>query len=224
MFCTYCGIKLDDDAVFCTNCGNKVVLDNNQSVNEKIVESISVNEKIPENNIEFAKADQNNSRTGYNTNPQITGKKNSKKAFFIFIPVIILLIISITIYIIFNSRSNNVLLSEISSSKNFSNSSESEVLDWYTDFGTIIATTYDSYTVRADIILGYKSSTKSDISSRIVEIKHVVRKYFEVSSGKELKSKKEAILENEICNIINDACMIETEIQNIKFTHFEVIQ
>ncbi|MBO5286122.1 MAG: zinc ribbon domain-containing protein [Clostridia bacterium] len=39
MFCVYCGAKLDDDALFCTSCGKKV-LEDGQTVNFEDVDKI----------------------------------------------------------------------------------------------------------------------------------------------------------------------------------------
>ena len=148
----------------------------------------------------------------------------------IIIAVAVLIVIGVTVYI-------SVTISSKMSSKNAVPASTGteiyqsnpEILDWYKSIGVIQTTTSDDNpaTVRVNVYLGYKKddkATSTEITSRSVELKDQLRRYFRSKTAAELKNaNNEEKLRIEIKNLINDKVLSSSKIRNISFDQLDVI-
>lgn len=102
-----------------------------------------------------------------------------------------------------------------------------EVYDWYKSIGVIQTTTNDGATVRVNVFLGYKKDDKgtaTEITSRIVELKDFLRRYFRGKSKEEITNPdNEEKLKMEIRNGINDKVLSGSKIRDITFDQLDVI-
>lgn len=109
-------------------------------------------------------------------------------------------------------------------------SGQREIFDWYTSLGLIQTTTCDEppATVRVDIAIAYKKddvATLTEITSRTVEIKSFLRRYFNGKTAAELKNtNNEDILEQEIKDGINDKILNSSRIRDVVFMQKDVIK
>jgi len=104
-----------------------------------------------------------------------------------------------------------------------------EVLDWYTSLGSIRTKTSDAIpaSVVVDVVLGYKSQdkiTSAEITSRQIEIKDFLRRFFTEKTASELKPQNEDKLRIEIRNTINDDILSTSKIKDVRFLSLDVIE
>ncbi|BDC93650.1 flagellar basal body-associated FliL family protein [Treponema bryantii] len=109
-------------------------------------------------------------------------------------------------------------------------SGQREILDWYTSLGIIQTTTCDDppATVRVEVGLAYKKgddATKTEITTRTVELKAFLRRYFSGKTAAELRNtNNEDALENEIKNGINDKILSSSRVRDVVFMQKDVIE
>ena len=105
---------------------------------------------------------------------------------------------------------------------------QSEVYSWYKSLGVIQVMTSDGATVRANIYLGYKKddkATSTEITSRSVELKDFLRRYFRGKTKAELSNpNNEDKLKMEIRNGINDKVLSSSKVRDIQFEQLDVIE
>lgn len=105
-----------------------------------------------------------------------------------------------------------------------------EVYDWYKSLGVIQTTTCDDKpaTVRVNVFLGYKKedkATATEITSRSVELKDFLRRYFRGKTAAELKNpNNDEKLRMEIRNGINDKVLSSSKIRDVSFDQLDVIE
>lgn len=104
-----------------------------------------------------------------------------------------------------------------------------EVLDWYQSLGEIKTKTRDEIpaSVIVNLVLGYKKddkATSAEITSRTVELKDFLRRFFALKSTGELKPEHEDALKIELRNAINDEILSNTKIKDVKFLQLDVIE
>jgi flagellar FliL protein len=78
-----------------------------------------------------------------------------------------------------------------------------------------------------EVVLGYKlddKATASEITSRQIEIKDFLRRYFTEKTSLELRPSNEDKLRVEIRNSINDDILSTTKIRDVRFLSLEVIE
>jgi len=78
-----------------------------------------------------------------------------------------------------------------------------------------------------EVVLGYKlddKTTASEITSRQIEIKDFLRRYFTEKTSLELRPSNEDKLRVEIRNSINDDILSTTKIRDVRFLSLEVIE
>ena len=103
-----------------------------------------------------------------------------------------------------------------------------ELYDWYKTIGVIQTTTSDGATVRVNVFLGYKKddkATATEITSRSVELKDFLRRYFRGKSKAELTNpSNDEKLKMEIRNGINDKVLSSSKIRDVSFDQLDVIE
>ena len=105
-----------------------------------------------------------------------------------------------------------------------------EVYDWYKSLGVIQTITCDDKpaTVRVKVFLGYKKgdkATATEITSRSVELKDFLRRYFRGKTAAELKNpNNDEKLRMEIRNGINDKVLSSSKIRDVSFDQLDVIE
>ncbi|MDR1786413.1 MAG: flagellar basal body-associated FliL family protein [Spirochaetaceae bacterium] len=104
-----------------------------------------------------------------------------------------------------------------------------EVLDWYQSIGTINSKTSDPIpaSITVEPVLGYKQAdkaTSTEITSRQVEIKDFLRRYFAEKTAEDLKPYNEEKLAIEIRNSINDDILTTSKIRDVKFLKLDVVE
>ena len=108
-------------------------------------------------------------------------------------------------------------------------SGQRETYDWYKSIGTIQTFTSDepAATVRVNVFLGYKKddkATSTEITSRSVEIKEFLRRYFRGKTASELKNaNNEEKFQMEIRNGINDKVLSGSKIRAVSFDELSVV-
>ena len=138
--------------------------------------------------------------------------------------IIIVVVVVVTVKI---TNKNKTQVTAIPTSAEYS--APREMLDWYTSLGTIQTTTCDDppATVRVDVALGYKKddkATATEITSRTVELKSFLRRFFSSKTAAELSTENEDALENEIKNGINDKILSSSRIKDVTFLEKNVTQ
>ena len=104
-----------------------------------------------------------------------------------------------------------------------------EVLDWYTSLGQVSTKTSDSLpaSVIVEVVLGYKKEDKAastEITSRQIEIKDFLRRYFTEMTVNDLRPKNEDKRRIEIRNAINDDILSSSKIKDVRFLSLQVIE
>lgn len=104
-----------------------------------------------------------------------------------------------------------------------------EVLDWYTSLGQISTKTSDALpaSVIVEVVLGYKKEDKAastEITSRQIEIKDFLRRYFTEMTVNDLRPKNEDKRRIEIRNAINDDILSSSKIKDVRFLSLQVIE
>ncbi len=104
-----------------------------------------------------------------------------------------------------------------------------EVLDWYTSLGQISTKTSDLLpaSVIVEVVLGYKKEDKAastEITSRQIEIKDFLRRYFTEMTVNDLRPKNEDKRRIEIRNAINDDILSSSKIKDVRFLSLQVIE
>lgn len=104
-----------------------------------------------------------------------------------------------------------------------------EVLDWYTSLGQISTKTSDALpaSVIVEVVLGYKKEDKAastEITSRQIEIKDFLRRYFTEMTVEDLRPKNEDKRRIEIRNAINDDILSSSKIKDVRFLSLQVIE
>jgi flagellar FliL protein len=104
-----------------------------------------------------------------------------------------------------------------------------ETLSWYSSLGQIRTKSSDILpaSVMVEVVLGYKlddKTTASEITSRQIEIKDFLRRYFTEKTSAELRPFNEDKLRIEIRNSINDDILSTTKIRDVRFLSLEVIE
>jgi flagellar FliL protein len=103
-----------------------------------------------------------------------------------------------------------------------------EQLSWYTSVGQIRTKTSDVLpaSVMVDCVLGYKKDdklTSTELTSRQVELKDFLRRYFSGKTIEDLAPRNEEKLRIEIRNSINDDILTTSKIRDVKFLTLDVI-
>jgi len=104
-----------------------------------------------------------------------------------------------------------------------------EILDWYTSLGSIRTKTSDAIpaSVVVEVVLGYKKddkATATEITSRTIELKDFLRRYFAEKTVADLKPQNEEKLRIEIRNAINDDILSNSKIKDVRFLSFDVVE
>ena len=104
-----------------------------------------------------------------------------------------------------------------------------ETLSWYSSLGQIRTKSSDVIpaSVVVEVVLGYKlddKATASEITSRQIEIKSFLRRYFTSKTSAELAPFNEDKLRIEIRNTINDDILSTTKIRDVRFLMLEVVE
>lgn len=104
-----------------------------------------------------------------------------------------------------------------------------ETLSWYTSLGQIRTKSSDVLpaSIVVEVALGYKlddKATASEITSRQIEIKDFLRRYFTGKTSVELRPYNEDKLRIEIRNTINDDILSTTKIRDVLFLTFDIIE
>jgi flagellar FliL protein len=104
-----------------------------------------------------------------------------------------------------------------------------ETLSWYSSLGQIRTKSSDILpaSIVVEVVLGYKlddKTTASEITSRQIEIKDFLRRYFTEKTSAELRPFNEDKLRIEIRNSINDDILSTTKIRDVRFLSLEVIE
>lgn len=104
-----------------------------------------------------------------------------------------------------------------------------EILDWYTSLGSIRTKTSDAIpaSVIVEVVLGYKKddkATSTEITSRTIELKDFLRRYFTEKTIADLKPQNEEKLRIEIRNAINDDILSTSKIKDVRFLSFDVVE
>jgi flagellar protein FliL len=104
-----------------------------------------------------------------------------------------------------------------------------EILDWYTSLGPIRTKTSDAIpaSVIVEVVLGYKKddkATSTEITSRTIELKDFLRRYFTEKTVTDLKPQNEEKLRIEIRNAINDDILSTSRIKDVRFLQFDVVE
>lgn len=104
-----------------------------------------------------------------------------------------------------------------------------EVLDWYTSLGQVSTKTSDALpaNVIVEVVLGYKKEDKAastEITSRQIEIKDFLRRYFTEMTVEDLRPKNEDKRRIEIRNAINDDILSSSKIKDVRFLSLQVIE
>ena len=131
------------------------------------------------------------------------------------------------IYNKYNINSNTPATTAIASTEEIT--TKRETLDWYTSLQQIRTKTNDPIpaSVIIEVVLGYKKddkATSTEITSKKVEIRDFLRRYFTGKSALELKPDNEEALRIEICNTINDDILSSPRIKDVRFLSLEVIK
>ena len=103
-----------------------------------------------------------------------------------------------------------------------------EVLDWYTSIGSIRTKSSDPIpaSITVEPVLGYKQADKTtatEITSRQIEIKDYLRRYFTEKTAADLRPQNEEKIRIEIRNTINDDILTSSKIRDVKFLSFDII-
>jgi flagellar FliL protein len=103
-----------------------------------------------------------------------------------------------------------------------------EQLSWYTSVGQIRTKTSDTLaaSVMVDCVLGYKKddkTTATELTSRQVELKDYLRRYFSEKTMADLSPRNEEKLRIEIRNAINDDILSTSKIRDVRFLTLDVI-
>ncbi len=102
-----------------------------------------------------------------------------------------------------------------------------EVLQWYQAVGSIRTKTADQIpaSVVVEVALGYTfedKATPAELSSRLVELKDFLRKYFTRKTAAELRNEDK--IKIEIRNAINDNILSKTKIKDVRFTQYDIVE
>jgi flagellar FliL protein len=138
--------------------------------------------------------------------------------------VIIVTVVIITMKIV-NSNTSNQTVVPVSQEY----ATQRETLDWYQSLGSIRTKTMDETpaSVVVEVVLGYKTQDKvasAEITSRNIEIKDFLRRYFTEKTAAELKPQNEDKLRIEIKNAINDDILSSSKIRDVRFLSFDVVE
>lgn len=100
-----------------------------------------------------------------------------------------------------------------------------EVLQWYDAVGVIRTRTMDDIptSVIVDARLGYNfddKATPAELSSRLVELKDYLRRYFTHKTAEELRNEERIKLE--IRDGINDNILSRSRIKDVRFVQYEI--
>lgn len=120
---------------------------------------------------------------------------------------------------------NNSKASPISISEEFADSKEK--LDWYSSLGLIQSETSDEIPLLIEVSFGYKQGNKSaskEITSRTLELRDYLRKYFHNKTKYEIHSSNENDFRIEILNDINENILTSSKIKDIRFIQLNVIE
>jgi len=101
-----------------------------------------------------------------------------------------------------------------------------EVLQWYDAVGVIRTRTSDEIpaSVIVDARLGYDfddKTTPAELSSRLVELKDFLRRFFTHKTAEELRNEERIKLE--IRDGINDNILSRSRIKDVRFVQYEII-
>jgi flagellar FliL protein len=104
-----------------------------------------------------------------------------------------------------------------------------EVLDWYQAIGQIRIRSSDPIpaAITVEPVLGYKQAdktTQTELTSRQIEIKDFLRRYFSEKAAADLRPQNEEKVRIEIRNSINDDILTSSKIRDVKFLTFEIIE
>ena len=140
--------------------------------------------------------------------------------------IVIVVVVFVTVKIVNKNSAKNTYNPNVSEEYQ----GQRELYDWYKSIGVIQTTTCDenAATVRVNVYLGYKKddkATSTEITSRSVELKDFLRRYFRGKTAAELKnSNNEEKLKMEIRNGINDKVLSSSKIRDISFDQLDVIE
>jgi flagellar FliL protein len=103
-----------------------------------------------------------------------------------------------------------------------------EVLDWYQAIGQIRIRSSDPIpaSITVEPVFGYKQAdktTQTELTSRQIEIKDFLRRYFSEKAVADLRQNEEKI-KIEIRNSINDDILTSSKIRDVKFLAFEIVE
>jgi flagellar FliL protein len=104
-----------------------------------------------------------------------------------------------------------------------------EVLDWYGAIGVIRTKSSDPIpaSISVEPVLGYKQAdktTQTELTSRQIEIKAFLRRYFAEKTAADLRPQNEDRIKIEIRNAINDDILTSSKIRDIQFMSFDIIE
>lgn len=139
----------------------------------------------------------------------------------------VLLIVTVVVITMKIMGSNNSAQSAIPSSAEYVG--KREVLSWYSSLGSIRTKTSDTLpaSVVVEVVLGYKiddKATSTEITSRQIEIKDFLRRFFTEKTVSELRPQNEDKLRIEIRNSINDDILSTSKIKDVRFLTLEVVE
>lgn len=140
----------------------------------------------------------------------------------------IIVIVSVVVVTVKIMGTNNSSQATVAIADEYTEKRES--YDWYQSIGQIRTKTSDanmSASVVVEVVLGYKKEdkvTSTEITSRQIEIKDFLRRYFTGKTVQELRPQNEDKLKEEIRNSINDDILNAARIKDVKFLSFEVIE
>lgn len=240
MFCKQCGKEIEDTAAFCPNCGAKLVDDNattkkDSGDNEAIIGFVFglvsiiffITIIIPVLGIYFSNKGKNSSKAGF-----------AKAGKLLSILSLILPVCALLVFLCIFGTTGIVKIVSKNTAKNVYNPNieaidyqeSNETYDWYKSLGVIQTITCDepAATVRVNVYLGYKKddkTTPTEITSRSVELKDFLRRYFRGKTAAELQNENnKEKLKMEIRNGINDKVLSASKIRDIRFDQLDVIE
>lgn len=139
----------------------------------------------------------------------------------------ILIIVTVVVITMKIMGTNNAAQSAIPVSAEYVGTRE--VLSWYSSLGSIRTKTSDTLpaSVVVEVVLGYKiddKATSTEITSRQIEIKDFLRRFFTEKIITELRPQNEDKLRIEIRNSINDEILSTSKIKDVRFLTLEVVE
>ena len=235
MFCSKCGNEVNEGAVFCPKCGEKLINEKYQEKKDSTeTEAITsfilglvsvafwVTIIIPILGIYFGNKGKNSAKATF-------AKIGKALSIFSLTVGAIVLFVLFGLPAITEGLAKNS--SQVTAIPTYEESNEKYVgeYDWYSSLGIIQTTTCDENpaTVRVDIALAYKKgdkSTATEITQRTVELKSFLRRFFNEKTVTELQNQNnKEQMKNEIINGINNKILSSSRLRDVNIKQIEII-